>query len=296
MSENHERLLRDLRKKLIAEERGEPLAETPPAAATPAERDEWHNGRMKSAAAAGNLQGAREHAVAMERSVSRSLRVLASERLRLLATRPAGLPPSGRNLDPGTVYVSGVAKVAVLGRYVAYGRRDGLTDAVLLLKKAPEELDVAAQGARPEIIDRLGGRLCALLYQIPWFAHVDFVVPTPPDPGRFAQRLYHPPSAVAQALARYSTVPTFNDVLIKTRSTQTLRELGPDERTREIQGSMAVADGRAYLAEGRCVLVLDDIVTWGTHFREATRALRAARVGELRFAAITSAHGYVTPI
>ena len=225
MSDNYQRQLRDLHKKLRAEERGAPIAAKPPASATPSERDEWHNERMRSDAAAGNLQGAREHCAALERSANRSLRVLAAERLRLLAARPAMLPLGGSNLNPGTVYVDSVGQAAVLGKYVAYGRHDGLTDALQLLKRAPEELDVVARGARPELIDRLGGQLCALLCRISWFRDVDFIVPTPPDPGRFAQRLYHPPTAVAKALTRYSTVPTFNDVLVKTRPTQEMREV-----------------------------------------------------------------------
>lgn len=295
MGEDYRRALREIRKRLAADEQGMPRFDEPPTSASPAEKDDWHDQRMKAAVAAGNVVVAHGHAVALERSESRAQRVLASERLRLFATRPASVPAGGPNLNPGVVYVSGLGTVAVLGRYEAYGARAGLTEALLILKKASEELDDVTRNARPSIIERLGGQLGNVLRVARGFGDVDFIVPTPPDPGRFAARLYHPPTEVVRALGRYALIPTFNDVLIKTRATRKLKDLDRHEREVEIHGSMAIADDRTFLVGNRTVLVLDDIVTWGTHFREATRVLRAAGAGQIRFAAVATAHGVVTP-
>lgn len=139
--------------------------------------------RMKHAAATGDFVSAREHASNIEqlRPSDKSIRVLTGERLKLLSRRPRNSPlPS--HFNPGTVRVDGLGSVPVLGRYEARGAQGRLTSAILLLKKAPQELDDASLSARPNLIDRLGLLMWDVLAKTHSSQEVDLVVPVPPIP------------------------------------------------------------------------------------------------------------------
>jgi len=296
--------LRQLKKKLILHEfeRGEvaSVLEVASDPKTSEERDivaRCHYELAKVACAHEDFGEARTHAVAVEqlKPSDRSIRALNSERLKLLCARPAVMKMPN-HFFPGVVDVDEIGSVAVLGKYEARGHKSGLTEAILLLKKAPEEMDDASRAARPELIDRLGLLMWDLLRATPIAETADLLIPVPPDPERFALRTYHPPDAIAKALSKYSIIPQETDVLVKLRPTKSLRELNREERERELRGSMAVANERDFLVRERCVLLVDDVVTWGTHFREARNVLLHAGARCVHAIALATAHGYPDPI
>ncbi len=257
-----------------------------------------HYELMKRDCAVGDFITAREHGAEVERlAVSdRTIRALATERLKLMHRRPLDVDvPSAFN--PGVILIGGLGGIIVLGKYQARGRADGLTQAILLLKRAPEEMEEAEQGARPALIDRLGLLMWDALRRSHVLDSVDLIVPIPPDPGRYSARLYSSPEAFGKAVAKYSTTPCFADILVKLRSTRDLRSMsGRVERASEIEGSMGVRDERGHLLERRTVLVVDDVVTYGTHFREAKNVLMDAGAAAVHAAALSTAHGQPEPL
>jgi predicted amidophosphoribosyltransferase len=153
-------------------------------------------------------------------------------------------------------------------------------------------MEEAERSARPVLIDRLGHLLWEALRRTEAGRQADLMVPIPPDAGRFATRLYHPPDAIAKSLAKYSAIPVDTSALIKTRATQSLRTLDGDwQRDQEIVGSMEITGPKATSIRDKQVLLIDDVVTAGTHFREARRALRAAGAGRVYAAALSTARG-----
>lgn len=257
-----------------------------------------HYELMKRDCANGHFASAREHAAAAEGLAAgdRSTRVFVTERLKLMRHRPrhAEVPLA---FDPGLILIGGLGGVVVLGKYQARGRQGGLTEAVLLLKKAPEEMEMVQREVRPSLIDRLGLLMWDALRRSHIAASIDLVIPIPPDAGRYATRLYHPPEAIAKALANHSTIPCIADILVKLRPTRSLRSISdPSERAIEIEGSMGVQETRSHLLAGRIVLLVDDVVTYGTHFREAKRVLMEAGAASVYAAALTTAHGQPEPL
>jgi len=303
MGSDYQEVLRKLRKRLSREESRRDDQSSDTAAlqslGSPEERDMAAKSQYqlaKEACAKGDFSSGRDHAAAVERLApsDRSLRTLNSQRLTLLKQRPNVMDaPSA--FDPGVVHVDGLGDVVVLGRYEARGRRGGLTEAVLLLKKAPEELDSDQRNARETLIDRLGLIMWEALKRTAIGRTADVLIPVPPDFERFSTRLYHPPDATAKALSKYSTIPTALDVLIKLRPTRSLRGLsGRSEREIEIRGSMGVSEANSHIIQGKCALVVDDVVTYGTHFREAKGVLIGAGAGSVHAIALATAHGHPT--
>ena len=256
-----------------------------------------HYELSKAEAAMGNWDSARAHASAVERlrEGGKALRFLNAQRIRLLADgRPSAA--TAASFAPGIVRVSGIGSVPVLGRYEARGRSGPLTEVIRLLKKAPEELTDAEQGARLEVIRRVAQQLCALLRDAGMLGNVDLLVPIPPDAERYAVRGYHPPEAIAKAMALETAIPLVANALVATRATRSVRGLAAHERQPEIAGSMGIHPDRAFIIEGAKALLVDDVVTLGTHFNEAKRVLEGGGAVAVTATAITTARGRPVPL
>ena len=304
MREDHIEDLRAYQKRLVQDEFARGAYQEVLAALTTLDSKEdrriaavSHYELMKRDSAIGDLISARQHGAEVERLAGedRGIRALATERLRLLSRKPRGVSvPLAFN--PGVILIGGLGGIVVLGKYHARGAMDGLTEAILLLKKAPEEMDEAQSRARPDLIDRLGLMMSDALARSQVLDSVDLIVPIPPDPDRYSARLYHPPEAVGKAIAKYSTIPCIADVLVKLRSTRDLRGIsGPTDRALEIEGSMEANEARIHLVEGRVMLLIDDVVTYGTHFREAKNVLTDAGAAAVYASALATAHGQPEP-
>lgn len=304
MGSDYREILRKYRKSLIREESGRDDRQSVTAQLRiPDSLEERDMAAMsqyqlvKEACAEEDFASARDHAAAVEQLTpsDRSLRTLISQRLRLLKRRPNVVEVSSA-FDPGLVYVPRLGDVVVLGRYESRGRRAGLTEAILLLKKAPEELESVQLNAREALIARLGLLMWDALRRTNIARAADVLVPIPPDSERYATRGYHPPEAVARALSRHATIPCVPDVLAKLRPTRSLRRISDQrEREEELRGSMGVNEARRPVVVGRHVLLVDDVVTYGTHFREAKKMLISKGAESVHAMALATAHGHPTP-
>ncbi len=115
----------------------------------------------------------------------------------------------------------------------------------------------------------IGHKLFELLGARRLLQQVDLILPIPADPERYSIRGYNQQGEMAKALSLYSFIPMYADVLQKTRSTRSIHNLStPAERMSELEDSMKVAENRMHLVEARTVLLIDDVVTYGTHFKQ----------------------------
>lgn len=258
-----------------------------------------HYQLMKEACAEGNIEDACYHTKKVLRSPfsSRAVRSLTQDRLALLGS---GLPTYNdaplMHLVPGILDIDPILQVPVLGIYGTWGRKGDLNDLIQLLKKAPEELDSREERTRPLSINMIGYKLFELLSSRRLLHRVDLILPIPADPERYATRGYNQQGEIAKALSLFSHVPMYTDVLQKTRSTRSVHTLStPAERMSELKGSMRVAGNKSHLIEERTVLLIDDVVTYGTHFKEARRVLLEAGSRAVLACALASARVY-TPL
>jgi ComF family protein len=105
---------------------------------------------------------------------------------------------------------------------------------------------------------------------------IDCVCPVPLHARRRRERGYNQATLLGAELASRLGVRCFPDALRRTRYTETQTHLNADERRRNTADVVAVAPLLAPWLTGRCVLVVDDVMTTGATVGDAARALKAA--------------------
>lgn len=257
--------------------------------------DQCYYNLMKQACADRQIPAACDYAIKIVHSLSASqaMRSLTEKRLKLLRSEL----PSHDNaplvpFEPGFLNVNYALHIPVLGMYGTRGLKGTLNDLIKLLKKAPEELDSWEERTRPLTINMIGYKLFKLLQHCEFLHQVDLILPIPADAERYSTRGYNQQGEIARALSAYSSIPMYTNVLQKIRSTPSIHTLSANERESELAGSMKVAPDKLYLVEAKVVLLIDDVVTYGTHFKEARKVLLKAGAQRILASAVASARNY----
>ncbi len=227
---------------------------------------------------------------------SRAMRSLAQERLTILRCElPTYDDAPLERFDPGIMNVDIILQIPVLGMYGTRGHRGTLNNLIHLLKKAPEELDSREERTRPLTINMIGYKLFKLLHYCNFLLQVDLILPIPADAERYSIRGYNQQGEVARALSAYSSIPMYSDVLQKLRTTRSIHTLSSSiERKSELVGSMNVPQDKVYLVKTKVVLLIDDVVTYGTNFKEARNVLLEAGAQSVLATAVAAASKYTS--
>lgn len=104
----------------------------------------------------------------------------------------------------------------------------------------------------------------------------DVLVPVPLHRRRLFTRRYNQAALLAGVVGRRAGLPVLPDGLIRTRQTAPLDDKSPEERAREIDGSIAVRPARVGQIVGRVVLLVDDVMTSRATANACSAALLAA--------------------
>lgn len=152
-----------------------------------------------------------------------------------------------------------------------------------------DELDPREERERERIIPLIAQGLAMFLRGLGWAGHIDLIIPIPSDPSRVADRGQSSQHAIAIELAKILAIPCRQDIVRKMRSTQKLQGLAVDERKHVLTGTMQVDLDKLHLIQKRHILLVDDVVTYGTHFQVASAVLEDAGVRSVQCCAIASA-------
>ena len=104
------------------------------------------------------------------------------------------------------------------------------------------------------------------------------IVPVPLAASRLRQRGYNQSERLACALGALWCVPVHNDVLVRSRATQTQTRLTPEERVRNVHGAFAATSMARTALRGAHVVLVDDVVTTAATLNECAGALHDAGI------------------
>lgn len=160
-------------------------------------------------------------------------------------------------------------------RTLVYGPYDGPLRELLLAYKFLGRLDVGRQ---------LQGFALAAYERAqasPERAGYDALVPVPLHPRRLLVRGFNQSREIARLIAARHGLPIWQEALVRVRRTVPQMQLERQARAENILGAFAADNA---LLAGRCVLLVDDIMTTGATLEECARVMKkagAARVDVL---------------
>jgi len=107
-------------------------------------------------------------------------------------------------------------------------------------------------------------------------AESDLVAPVPLHWTRLFARRFNQAALLAHQVGRLSGLMVVPDLLVRRRRTPSQGKLSPSARRRNLRGAFAVRPRRARLAEGKRVLLVDDVFTTGATVNACARTLLRA--------------------
>ena len=127
----------------------------------------------------------------------------------------------------------------------------------------------------------LADRLAAALRQTPRGTEVDLLLPVPLSTPRLQHRGFNQAWELARRLGDLLRIPAEPHVLQRPVDTHHQAELSLQERSLNLKGAFMVNPQARPAVAGRRVALVDDVMTTGSTFREATRALLLAGAGSV---------------
>ena len=101
----------------------------------------------------------------------------------------------------------------------------------------------------------------------------DLLVPVPLHRKRLRQRGFNQAALLAQTLARRTRTPCIPDALRRIRATPPLGALSAAQRAEAMDGAITIRPSRKPLIAGRCILLIDDVMTSGATASACARVL-----------------------
>jgi len=107
-------------------------------------------------------------------------------------------------------------------------------------------------------------------------ASADIITPVPLHRWRLVRRRYNQAAILANAVGCLRGKLVVPDLLVRQRATPSQGHLGRSQRHRNVAGAFALHPGRAQVAKGVRILLVDDVLTTGATAEACAKALRNA--------------------
>jgi ComF family protein len=115
-----------------------------------------------------------------------------------------------------------------------------------------------------------------------WLTADALLVPVPLHRWRLWRRGYNQAAELAKAVGKASGTPVLVDALVRTRATRSSQGMSRLERRRNLARAIRVADGARAAVAGRCIVLVDDVLTTGATADACARELRRAGAAAVR--------------
>ena len=148
-----------------------------------------------------------------------------------------------------------------------------------------QRLVVQMKGQRNEVLAlQLGQLLGRRLRASTWIAEVEALIPVPVHWSKQLQKGFHGAAVIAEGIRRELEIPWLPRAVNSTRRTAKQGMLETAERYRNVAG--AFAPGTMPELEGKCLLIVDDVLTSGATITAVAQALRNAGARKLYAAVV----------
>lgn len=117
------------------------------------------------------------------------------------------------------------------------------------------------------------------------------VVPVPIHRKKLDTRGYNQAEEIARPIAEAAGVPLLTDLLIRTRQTEAMKSLSPEERRQNLTGAFALGKETKKLPER--VILVDDIYTTGATIDACAQVLKQAGTRHVFFLAVCIGQGFM---
>mgnify|MGYP000061583506 FL=1 len=142
---------------------------------------------------------------------------------------------------------------------------------------------------RPDLGMALGELMVEWLKAYPKYGKFDLIIPVPIHPQKLAIRGYNQAELLSIPLQRHLGIPVKSDIIIRRKLTETQNALDRESRFSNVRQAFQVV--RPGALTGKCVLLVDDIMTTGATASEVSRML--LRAGALDVKLLTLAAGVI---
>ena len=130
-------------------------------------------------------------------------------------------------------------------------------------------------GGMTSIGEELGERLAASVIRHPALG-ADAIVPVPLHRAKLRERGYNQSACIARGIASATGLRISENLLVRSRFTPSQTTLGVPQRRTNMPGAFAVPPGQRREVGGRCLLLVDDVITTGATMHACAEALKNA--------------------
>lgn len=150
-------------------------------------------------------------------------------------------------------------------------------DSVFLFEQDPRvrmAIHLLKYSGAERIAERLGVFIAKKIVDDDKLSMSDLIIPVPLHPARGRERGYNQSELIANSIGKELKIKSEHRLLERTRQTQTQTMFDAEGRRKNIAGAFSM--GKTFLdsADGKNILLIDDVITTGSTIRECAKVLK----------------------
>lgn len=145
-------------------------------------------------------------------------------------------------------------------------------------------------GGWEKVADEMAERMSRLAWPADVAEERAALIPVPLASARKRQRGYNQSALIARGLGKRWRIPSWEDVVLRSRETESQTRLTPEQRLDNVAGSFSI-DGRSIDAvRGTHIVIVDDVVTTGATLNACAKVLYQAGARIISYVTFGRAH------
>jgi len=136
--------------------------------------------------------------------------------------------------------------------------------------------------------DEMAERMSRLAWPADVIEERTAIVPVPLASARKRERGYNQSELLARGLSKGWRIPVWDDVLLRSRETESQTRLTPEQRQGNVAGSFRVAV--THQLAGAHIVIVDDVVTTAATLNECAKVLYGAGARIISYVTFGRAH------